>query len=637
MAALPGSRVAVLSCVALLLVSAEGRAQPPELAGSELPGPLPVAFGADEVTFDARHRALDVAGRVHVDEPPFHLTSEALRLKRVPIGVELDGKGKVAFCPCLGTPLAVRFDGATVAPPDDLVLRDPVLEVFGVPVAWAPAFWLRSPGRFGLLAPDVEWRGQDGLFLGEGVHVPWRDGDVAHGLDLRAGGYVDGGVAVDAALRTSQTETRLLWDRLRGDDGLGIAARGATAAPVSAEEASPAPSTPDVAWTVDALRGPRAVQATTDVEAAARPFDRAEAEAAWRVDGWTLASGARTVALRGGDLLDLGAGGPIVEARRADALAHAGTYDATIEGGAVAGEGMGTTTFARAEGGVMLARTIGPVGASVDLRGVGDVADDGTRTGLDGAAQARATLALPLARDFASDDPGDPWVHRTEPRLEVAALADHTSDVLVVPAGRGMLLPDGEAFVAAAGWSNSVGRWGSRASGELDVSGGAVGELQGQPTLPALRARAAATGEWLALRGDFARVFAPGAAGGALMARARIGPETGLNVGADIAERDGVDPLVARALVDAPLEPASGFLDATGWTGGARVAVPLGPRITTRAGADVDLDTGDLVAALASLELHDPCDCVVVRATASHRIGRGGVDVWLTVDLPAAR
>ena len=41
-----------------------------------------------------------------------------------------------------------------------------------------------------------------------------------------------------------------------------------------------------------------------------------------------------------------------------------------------------------------------------------------------------------------------------------------------------------------------------------------------------------------------------------------------------------------------------------------------------------------LVAAVGALELHDPCGCVVVRATAAHRIGRDGVDVWLTVDLP---
>jgi hypothetical protein len=122
--------------------------------------------------------------------------------------------------------------------------------------------------------------------------------------------------------------------------------------------------------------------------------------------------------------------------------------------------------------------------------------------------------------------------------------------------------------------------------------------------------------------------------GGALVARARLGPAAGLNLTAHVAERDGVDPLLARALVEVPLEPASGFLSTTGWTGGARVAVPLGSRVTTRGGADMDLTSGELVAAIGSLELHDPCNCVVLRATAAHRIGRDGVDAWLSVDLP---
>jgi hypothetical protein len=588
------------------------------------PPPVPVAFGADEVRFDARAQALEIVGHVHVDEPPFHLTSGALVLRRVPIGAELEGDGVLGFCPCLGTPLAVRFSDATVAPPHDVVLRNPVLEVFGLPVAWAPVFWLRDAGRLGVLPPDVEWRGADGLFVGEGVHVPWVNGDTLRGMDLRAGAYVDGGVATEVALRSATTQTRVRWDDLRGDGGVGVAATGATR---------------DVAWSVDALRGARAVRATTDVDAAARPFDRAEAQAAWRTGGWTFVSGARDAALRGGDLADLGAGGPVVAARRAGALAGVGAYDATVEGGAIRVTGGGTTTFVRGEGGALLATRAGPLGATLALRSLGDVADDGTRSGLDGAAQARATLALPLARGFASDDAEGPWVHRTEPRLEVAALALHASDEPVLPAGRGM--EDAStggtgAWVAAAGWSNALGRRGSGSSAEVDASGGAVGN--GEQVLGALRARASAAGPWVAVRAELARVFAgPGSEGGAFLARARIGPASGANLAAHLAQRDGVDPLVARALVDAPLEPSSGFLAMPGWTGGARVAIPLGPRITTRAGADVDLDAPApmrLVAAVGALELHDPCNCVIVRATAAHRIGREGVDVWLTVDLP---
>jgi hypothetical protein len=575
------------------------------------------------VRFDARAQALEIVGHVHVDEPPFHLTGEAMRLRRVAIGAQLDGAGKLSFCPCLGTPLAVRFQGATVAPPDDLILRQPVLEVFGVPVAWAPVFWLRSAGRVGVLAPDVEWRGADGLLLGEGVHLPWVKGDTQRGLDLRAAGYVQGGAVVDATLRTASTMTRVQWDDLGGDSGLLVAAHGAT---------GPTPGAPDVAWSVDALRGERAVRATTDVDAAARPFDAAEADAAWRSGGWTFASGFRDAALRGGDLADLGAGGPVVVARRSGAVAQAGAYDMTLEGGAISEAAVGTTTFARGEGGVLLASRLGSVGATVAARGLAELADDGTRSGLDGAAQARASLGLPLARGFESSDPDDPWVHRTEPRVEAAALVTRADDVLVIPAGRGMTAPEGGAWVLAADWDNAFGRWGARDSAELDASAGVVGD--GSQVLPALRARAAASGTWVGLRADFARVLAADDAGGAFVARARIGPTAGLHVALHVAERDGIDPVIARALVDAPLEPASGFLAMPGWTGGARVAVPIGPRITTRAGADVDLGASQLVAALGALELHDPCGCVVVRATAAHRIGRDGVDVWLTVDLP---
>jgi len=586
-----------------------------------------VAFGADQVGLDARSQALEARGHVHVDEPPFHLESDALTLKRVPVGVELDGKGKLDFCPCLGTPLAVRFDGATLAPPSDVILRDPVLEVFGVPVAWAPVFWLRSTGRFGLLPPDVEWRGADGFFAGGGVHMPWHPGDPNRGVDLRAGGYADGGFAIDAAVRTVTTSTRVRWDRLRGDDGVTLDARGATA--IAGQDRMDS-----VAWDADALRGARAVKATTDVDAAARPFDRADAQAAWRPDGWTFASGVRTVAPRGGDLADLGAGGPVAVARRSDAIGQSGAFDATVEGGQVAGAGLAAMSFARGEGGALFATRLGAVGASVAVRLLADVADDGQRAGVDGASQARVTVALPLARAYGSPDSGDPWVHTAAPRLELAGLATHASDVFVLPPGRGAVLPNGGAWIAGAGWSNALGRWGSRAAAEADVVGGAVGSDSGAS--PVLRARATAGGAWVGLRVDLARVAGAAGTGGAFVAGARVGPGTGLHLSAHVAERDGIDPVVARVLVDAPLEPASGFLAAPGWTGGARLGVPIGSRVTARGGADVDVDARELVAAVGAIELHDPCGCVVVRATASHRIGRGGVDAWVSVDLPLA-
>jgi hypothetical protein len=170
----------------------------------------------------------------------------------------------------------------------------------------------------------------------------------------------------------------------------------------------------------------------------------------------------------------------------------------------------------------------------------------------------------------------------------------------------------------------------------VDLSAGGVGDAN--ETVLALRARVAAVSDWVGLRGDVARVLGPASVqGGATLAQARLGPVTGLHVTAHLAERDDVDPILARVLLDAPIEPATGFLSATGWTGGTRIALPLGSRVTTRGGVDWDLTANELVAAVGSLELHDPCNCVTVRATASHRIGRAGVDAWLTVDLPALR
>ena len=610
---------------------------------------MPVAFGADQLRLDTRTQALQASGNVHVDQPPFHLLSEDLTLRRVPIGVELAGQGVLVFCPCLGAPLSLRFSGATVAPPHDVVLRNPVLQVFGVPVLWAPALWLRSAGRFGLLPPDVAWRGADGLFVGGGVHVPWRNGDWSRWIDLHAGGYVEGGAAIGVAVKTAVSQTQLRWDDWRGDTGVALVLSGATdmAESSGADRAAPRGSEgteqpASGAWAVDALRGARAVKSTTDVDVAAFPFDQAEAASTWRSDGWTWSTGVVAVAPRGADLLDGSVAGPMVLAHRGDAIARAGSYDVGIEGGALGGAGLGTLSYARAEGGALLATQMGVVGASLAARAIGDVGDDGARNGAAGAAQVRVGGGVPLLRGYASGDEGDPWVHRTEPRLEAAVLATHAgglgpSGEGIVPLGRGMTAPDGLSWVGATAWHNAFGRWGSRTAAEVDAYAGAVGA--GHSAQPLLRARAAVGGEWLGLDADFARVGAAwngpeAGAGGVLLGRVRFGAPSSWLLSVHVAGRDGVDPILARLLVDAPLEPASGFLVAPGWTGGARAGVPLGTRVTLRGGADVDFDARALVAALGALEVHDPCGCVVVRTSASHRIGRGGVDVWLTVDLP---
>ncbi len=576
---------------------------------------------ADDVVLDARTKELELSGNVRVDASPFHLTSERLRIWRSSRGVRVRGDGRLAFCPCLGAPLTLEFKGATVAPPGDLILDQPRLELYHVPLLWLPFFWLRSPGNVGLLPLDIAYRGGDGLFLGAGVHVPSRKGDPKDGLDLRAGGYLLGGFAAEARLRTETSVTRVRVDDLRGDAGLMVDARGAEAAERG----------PTVAWDVDALRGTRAVVATTELDAAARVFDRGTAEISWRDGGWTVASGVRLSSLRGGSLADVGAAGPVVSARRGGAIGSVGAYDVRFEGGGVAGAGLSALSFARSGGGVLLAGSLGPLALATSARGVVDAAATGPTDGYDAAGSVRGEVSLPLERAFASAGQNDPWVHRVEPRVAVAGLASRGDEMLgYLPSLGGVR---GAAWVAQGGLATSLGRWGTREGLEVSGDAGAVGD--DVRASPVVRWRAAASGAWVGLGAEGAHVLANGTdgAGTAVAARGRLGRADALHLSVLVAGRDGVDPIVARVLTDAPVEPSAGFLAAPGWTGGARVGVPFGAYLSTQAGADVDLSTGELLAARASVEFRDRCGCLAIRAIAAERVGRPGVDVWATIDL----
>lgn len=651
---------------------------------------------AEEVQFDARDKTLDLIGNVRVDSPPFHLRSQRLRVTRTRYGIEVDGPGSLAFCPCLGTPLKVDFERAIVAPPGDLVLERPTLRVYGVPVLPLPYFWLRSAERFGLLPPDIAYRARDGLYAGLGIHVPFRDRGERHALDLRGGAYLAGGFVADARFRTPRTVTKVRIDRLAGDrsgadvdrvggsarDGVLVDARG------SIEQESLG-----AAWDVDAIRGRRGLVATTDLGAAARPWDRASFESSARGRGIVVSTGVRAVSRRGGGVVDLEAVGPVASARTSGAIGGGITYDATVEGGTLrladaAGgvfgpgalevsppPGAGALSFARADVGVRGVVLVGPAEASLDLRGVLDAARTAERAGDDRAGQARARVALPLAKRLGGrdDDPDvarDPWIHVLEPFVEAAALHTRGAGMLGVLAGRGgaaiasgapgyrdaqalagarpaspaSAVLSATAPIAFGGVLTSFGRAGARRAVEIGVSAGVAPGVDGEPTRPVGRARAAVDTYAVGASVDAAHVGRGGAsssraslAGAVAIARARLGAIDGPRLVANVAARRGVDPVLARALASAPLEPDSGFLSREGTTGGAGVVVPWSRVVTTSLGADVDADARELVGARGAIEIRDRCGCVTLRVLGAHRVGREGVDVWLALDFADAR
>jgi hypothetical protein len=615
----------------------------------------PVHVSAERIEVDTEGKELILRGDVELDSAPFHLTSPELRLSRSSHGVVVHGKGRIAFCPCLAQPIAVTFRSATIAPPGDLLLDKPTLEVFHVPVLWLPFFWLRSRGNVGLLAPTLAYRGRDGLFLGEGAHLPSSPGNTESGLDLQAGAYLNGGIATEATLRTPESITTVRWDHLapangaattaallKTDtaDGVTIDARGTLIRETSF-------AGPSLAWDVDAVRGQRGVVSTTDLDAASRVFDRAAAEGVLRGGGWTVTSGLRATDPRGAGLGDVGAAGPTASVRRDGAVGEMGAYDAHVEGGAIAGALIPTTSFGRAGGGVLLAAHAGPLRATWSLRGSGDLAAAGAVDGFEGALQTRAEVALPLERSFRSSDPNDPYWHRVEPRIQVGALAAGSEGLDLDPpvlgfgpapaasVSSGTPEPgalEGAAWIADGGLGSTLGRWGAREGLELQVSAGAAGSYE-EAASAVVRWRGAASLTWFGLGAEGAHVVAGSTRGYALSTRFRIGSLTSLHLGVHVAGRAGMDPVLARAMTDAPLPASMGFLAAVGWTGGARLSVPLTAYLTAGGGADADLSEQRLLAARGSLEFHDRCGCVVIAAKGAERLGRSGVDVWMTVSL----
>jgi len=70
---------------------------------------------AETVSFDAREQVLELSGNVRVDSPPFHLRAQRIKLTRTRLGIEVEGTGRLADVPCLGTPLTRDFESAHIS------------------------------------------------------------------------------------------------------------------------------------------------------------------------------------------------------------------------------------------------------------------------------------------------------------------------------------------------------------------------------------------------------------------------------------------------------------------------------------------------------------------------------------------
>jgi hypothetical protein len=529
--------------------------------------------------------------------------------------VVVDGSGRVAFCPCPDPPITVGFTTARVAPAD-LVLENPTLRVGGVPVAWLPYFWVRSPRRVGLLPVKVAWRGDDGLLLGSGIHVPVGEADQ---LDVRAAGYLLGGVDVEARLSTRTSESTVRWDHL-DQSLLALDLRGASALVPGAS----------LAWSVDALRGSRALTGPVLLEEAALRDDRARAVLGHSNGTTSFGLTLSADAPRGGPVRAFGPAGPGLHAGIGAALGRSSMVDADVDLVTLRDPAAGSTTLIFHRGEIGADARAGPILAGFQAGSRLAVTLGDRAAGYMGTAGVGAHISAPFVRRFgASETPVEHWV---TPFVAGNAGVTHWEAPSVAPP----LAPNGAFGVLSPGVRTTIGEIsGRRTALTLSVRGGGL-------AAESAHARAfvavGGTGDLrpFSLHQESIVVVAESLAAVHLF-NARVGAANGAHVSARIVEGLGDVPVLARLAVaglgagwDAPWVP---WFGSAGTAAGGSLGIPWTRFLTSVADADYDLANRILLGVRGSLAYLHPCGCLRVALWGAERLGRRGFDSYLVVDL----
>lgn len=600
---------------------------------------------------DLRLRELDLRDGVKVRLHPYYLHADRIHLSLGKWGVRVKGFGLLTFCPCEDPPVAIGFSGGWAGPPDELIVENPTLRVLGLPVLWLPYLWLRSPRKIGLTTPDVSFRGPDGLFLGQGVHLPF-----GKGLELAGGTYTRGGFGLSADLATEHTATVVRFDYRNSDSVVGVP-RGAGLALDSRGVVG------TTTWDVDAIRGARGLRTTLDLEPLARPYDHADGLA--RVG--PVAFGVSAVDVRGAPIDAMSFTRPWVGLAAALPTGNVGGSSGSITFGPRFVRGRDAELITDASLAQVLAAPLGVAAMAVSLRADGRVARSGGRLGAV-ALDARTELSLPLARAFAVSRAagGPPVVHVIEPLLRVSAVSAAMSGdraglpgFVAAPAFAESITRN--ALLAALGARTSLGTFasgiapghdpwigklrGELAAGVLATDGRRDGALSGEVSWATRSSDGGST--LFSLQGATTRAMDARAGAGWLLAGRTRWDASRNGFGAELrgAARGDLSVLAGWALLGAELAPrlttATG-LYAAGATYGVGTAFPIG--FGFRVGGDVDVygastrtlferSGAHLLDVRGTVRYRHPCGCFRLAVRGGHVVGRDGVDIFASFEL----
>lgn len=190
-------------------------------------------------------------------------------------GLRAEGPGLLSLCACEKAPVLLGFRRVQVARSGDIELVSPYVRVGKVPIGWLPWLWLRPRDKVAFLWPKLGWRGDGGLFVGSGVHIPWRDGrGQLAWADVSVAGYSRGGGQLEVDVRTPGSASLVRWDKMGGEllrvrSGGVYGARGAH----GAGERAGAIFSGGVGWYADVSQGSRGASGLVVLNEGAKPND----------------------------------------------------------------------------------------------------------------------------------------------------------------------------------------------------------------------------------------------------------------------------------------------------------------------------------------------------------------------------
>jgi hypothetical protein len=233
---------------------------------------------------------------------------------------------------------------------------------------------------------------------------------------------------------------------------------------------------------------------------------------------------------------------------------------------------------------------------------------------------------LPLVREF--DAPGTTTQHWIVPFTEgLVAIADSQGPGTYLPVSR-----DGGVYVASAGLRTTVGEaFGDRAAGSFTVRISELGRGTDAPQ-PHVAWLALAQARLVALRSEGV-VALQNERNHVTVSGLRVGPENGFRLIGRAVNRKGTLPVSSRLLQGGWDAPLVQWFDAPGWSVGGGAVVPWTRFLASSADVDYDATARELLGVRGTLGYRHPCRCLAVAVWGSQRLGRPGVDAWITVDL----